>query len=231
MSRRQCRPLKVFQSTLPARGATPFREANELDVLTFQSTLPARGATNLKLGYGGTQKISIHAPRTGSNRTSSSIFPGRPHFNPRSPHGERRKVLANWDNDLIISIHAPRTGSNRTSSSIFPGRPHFNPRSPHGERRKVLANWDNDLIISIHAPRTGSDRNMAVRAYPEKIFQSTLPARGATRSATRSSSSLTFQSTLPARGATVCRAPNRAGTADFNPRSLHGERRNASPCV
>ena len=172
----------VFQSTLPARGATPFREANELDVLTFQSTLPARGATNLKLGYGGTQKISIHAPRTGSNRTSSSIFPGRPHFNPRSPHGERRKVLANWDNDLIISIHAPRTGS---------------------------------------------DRNMAVRAYPEKIFQSTLPARGATRSATRSSSSLTFQSTLPARGATVCRAPNRAGTADFNPRSLHGERRPA----
>ena len=168
----------VFQSTLPARGATPFREANELDVLTFQSTLPARGATNLKLGYGGTQKISIHAPRTGSNRTSSSIFPGRPHFNPRSPHGERRKVLANWDNDLIISIHAPRTGS---------------------------------------------DRNMAVRAYPEKIFQSTLPARGATRSATRSSSSLTFQSTLPARGATQ-RFPMRIDNRDFNPRSLHGER-------
>ena len=146
----------VFQSTLPARGATPFREANELDVLTFQSTLPARGATNLKLGYGGTQKISIHAPRTGSNRTSSSIFPGRPHFNPRSPHGERRKVLANWDNDLIISIHAPRTGS---------------------------------------------DRNMAVRAYPEKIFQSTLPARGATQ-----------------------RFPMRIDNRDFNPRSLHGER-------
>ena len=157
MSRRQCRPLKVFQSTLPARGATPFREANELDVLTFQSTLPARGATNLKLGYGGTQKISIHAPRTGSNRTSSSIFPGRPHFNPRSPHGERRKVLANWDNDLIISIHAPRTGSDNTKkhfeedNTIFQStlpargatetwqyahtrRRYFNPRSLHGER-------------------------------------------------------------------------------------------------
>ena len=196
----------VFQSTLPARGATPFREANELDVLTFQSTLPARGATNLKLGYGGTQKISIHAPRTGSNRTSSSIFPGRPHFNPRSPHGERRKVLANWDNDLIISIHAPRTGS---------------------------------------------DRNMAVRAYPEKIFQSTLPARGATRSATRSSSSLTFQSTLPARGATGTNVQMQSVKAisihapctgsdyvepsglavhtNFNPRSPHGERPAGSP--
>ena len=150
----------VFQSTLPARGATPFREANELDVLTFQSTLPARGATNLKLGYGGTQKISIHAPRTGSNRTSSSIFPGRPHFNPRSPHGERRKVLANWDNDLIISIHAPRTGSDE----------------------KCL--------------RTGTTT---------LLFQSTLPARGATKSA--------------------CELGQRPYY--FNPRSLHGERHGA----
>ena len=86
---------------------------------------------------------------------------------------------------------------------------------------------------------------MAVRAYPEKIFQSTLPARGATRSATRSSSSLTFQSTLPARGATYLSAPvhctspfqstlpargatqrfpMRIDNRDFNPRSPHGER-------
>ena len=180
MSRRQCRPLKVFQSTLPARGATatagcyggsgwflkpppppggatPWRQPNALAVLNFQPPPPAGGATNLKLGYGGTQKISIHAPRTGSNRTSSSIFPGRPHFNPRSPHGERRKVLANWDNDLIISIHAPRTGSDNTKkhfeedNTIFQStlpargatetwqyahtrRRYFNPRSLHGER-------------------------------------------------------------------------------------------------
>ena len=149
--------------------------------MVFQSTLPARGATNLKLGYGGIQKISIHAPRTGSNRTSSSIFPGRPHFNPRSPHGERRKVLANWDNDLIISIHAPRTGSDNTKKhfeedntifqSTLPARgatihlivPHtidenFNPRSPHGERR-----GGGDGVIDLQR------------------FQSTLPARGATR--------------------------------------------------
>ena len=125
----------VFQSTLPARGATPFREANELDVLTFQSTLPARGATNLKLGYGGTQKISIHAPRTGSNRTSSSIFPGRPHFNPRSPHGERPKHGSTRIPGEDISIHAPCTGSDTERDTL-----------------------KQQLDISIHAPCTGSDR-------------------------------------------------------------------------
>ena len=156
MSRRQCRPLKVFQSTLPARGAT--------------------------------------APAGCSGGSGW-------YFNPRSPHGER--PTSSW----AMAAH-------KRFQSTLPAR---------GATGQAAAYFRDDRI-SIHAPRTGSDRNMAVRAYPEKIFQSTLPARGATRSATRSSSSLTFQSTLPARGATVCRAPNRAGTADFNPRSLHGER-------
>ena len=81
------------------------------------------------------------------------------------------------------------------------------------------------LIISIHASREGSDllRNSAA-AY-NNLFQSTLPAREATRQAPKSpgaptisihasregsdacssmtySSGLTFQSTLPAREAT-----------------------------
>ena len=109
-----------------------------------------------KVGY----LISIHAPRTGSDelgRHQQSIQ--RVYFNPRSPHGER-----------------PATDGRCTTIAK-----HFNPRSPHGERRR---------------------RNMAVRAYPE--FQSTLPARGATviGNAERKIQSA-FQSTLPARGATV----------------------------
>ena len=81
------------------------------------------------------------------------------HFNPRSPHGERRRGLPKR-----------RTGRN------------FNPRSPHGERRDKLADRSHSIvfqstlpargateidywaerieIISIHAPRTGSDGNV-----------------------------------------------------------------------
>ena len=39
--------------------------------LLFQSTLPARGATNPDVIGGIIDKISIHAPRTGSDKCSA----------------------------------------------------------------------------------------------------------------------------------------------------------------
>ena len=56
----------------------------------FQSTLPARGATSGKHGESGLEGISIHAPRTGSDASPPSHIRLQTHFNPRSPHGERR---------------------------------------------------------------------------------------------------------------------------------------------
>ncbi len=64
---------------------------------------------------------------------------------------------------FAISIHAPRTGSDNAFSP-----PDFDP-----------------LIISIHAPRTGSDAEQLARLRSSGfLFQSTLPARGATQLAT-----------------------------------------------
>ena len=83
----------LFQSTLPARGATLLRLSKRPKKTTFQSTLPARGATALLLlGY-RLLTISIHAPREGSDQR-----PGRP-TRPRR-----------------ISIHAPREGSDKVVS-------------------------------------------------------------------------------------------------------------------
>ena len=79
------------------------------------------------------------------------------HFNPRSPHGERR-------------------GGGISCACC----PYFNPRSPHGERRVVYDGVAYEVTISIHAPRTGSDVFDAVNQQPVGLFQSTLPARGAT---------------------------------------------------
>ena len=101
-------------------------------------------------------------------------------FNPRSPHGERRKGQEN---------------DRRTTD--------FNPRSPHGERPTKKNSDARERRISIHAPRTGSDAGHARQNGGTKVFQSTLPARGATRSRRKSTSRPRFQSTLPARGATT----------------------------
>ena len=79
-----------FQSTLPARGATMAVRATGYSC-RFQSTLPARGATHDQLDYRPHAPISIHAPRTGSDGADRHTKNARPDFNPRSPHGERRK--------------------------------------------------------------------------------------------------------------------------------------------
>ena len=147
-----------FQSTLPARGATRAR-VYARTFITFQSTLPARGATL----YHSCLVVTIR------------------NFNPRSPHGERRRDLRDLVCRRVISIHAPRTGS---------------------DRRYAAAGCEM-IEISIHAPRTGSDRAGTFQPVTNSPFQSTLPARGATVCRQRKWCVIAvFQSTLPARGAT-----------------------------
>ena len=59
--------LMVFQSTLPARGATSHRAVRAGLGIQFQSTLPARGATSGRRSCRHQGAISIHAPRAGSD--------------------------------------------------------------------------------------------------------------------------------------------------------------------
>ena len=82
-----------------------------------------------------TDEISIHAPRMGSDMPIPSARWNTRHFNPRSPHGERRtKRMAKFVR-TDISIHAPRMGSDH-----------------EGGWKGTKAEF-----ISIHAPRMGSD--------------------------------------------------------------------------
>ena len=55
------------------------------DLLQFQSTLPVRGATAYCYVSGAEAVISIHAPRKGSDASTSSGTPRTAYFNPRSP--------------------------------------------------------------------------------------------------------------------------------------------------
>ena len=145
----------------------------------FQSTLPARGATR--------HDKHRYARRTG--------------FNPRSPRGER---------------HADRF---RQKSE---GR--FNPRSPRGERPFGLVFDATAFCVSIHAPREGSDAEPLIGFRDNQAFQSTLPARGATRKGIAQSMKFSVSIHAPREGSD-CRlwlwALNNRG---FNPRSPRGER-------
>ena len=103
-------------------------------------------------------KISIHAPRTGSDRplfhmpSFAQISIHAPRTGSDLGHRERPKTAKRFQSTL------PARGATQPDNPDCPPRCDFNPRSPHGERltRLMRARW--------HGP-----------------FQSTLPARGATR--------------------------------------------------
>ena len=129
-----CTVPNLFQSTLPAWGATMLGVVEEI-YNQFQSPLPAWGATQLRRGDADRRSISIHAPRVGSDLTDIYTAIRRlQYFNPRSPRGERRRCRRFLPDIHGISIHAPRVGSDRGQG--YPGAQglHFNPRSPRGER-------------------------------------------------------------------------------------------------
>ena len=185
----------------PRTGSDVRRAINHHASAQFQSTLPARGATQHQHGHGGEKPISIHAPRTGSDcimRSEAakaakfqSTLPARgatnlldvflmelDNFNPRSPHGERRRKPhaashhARFQSTLPargatavsaahlqrhdISIHAPRTGSDgvTTTQEMLES---ISIHAPRTGSDAALLYALHTVIISIHAPRTGSD--------------------------------------------------------------------------
>ena len=102
-----------------------------------------------------------------------------------------------------ISIHAPREGSDhyRNAPSEVT-RTDFNPRSPRGERR-----------------------GKGDREAQDGEFQSTLPARGATRDIARQDTVQGISIHAPREGSDCWHlSPAERSKANFNPRSPRGER-------
>ena len=125
---------EVFQSTLPARGATFYLQVLHFRNGDFNPRSP-RGERLVAQGlFNDPDAISIHAPREGSDVSSSGGTSCRTYFNPRSPRGERHALVVQFPVEEMISIHAPREGSDPTLRPLWGLCWHFNPRSPRGER-------------------------------------------------------------------------------------------------
>ena len=128
-------------------------------VLVFQSTHPARGATTVRLNLDADCYISIHAPREGCDKSKNYCMVVR-----------------------TISIHAPREGCDLViDSPLLLTLLYFNPRTPRGVRPAIRSSFFLYQLISIHAPREGCDKVFVCAPFHLLIFQSTHPARGATR--------------------------------------------------
>ena len=147
-----------FQSTLPARGATiPLRHPGQARKISIHA--PREGSDIiLHEGRPKPRNISIHAPREGSDDTRPPATNGTfCNFNPRSPRGERPGTLHIEPYD--IGHFNPRSPRGERHSHFFPPTQtsNFNPRSPRGERLRKYRYYLRRIDISIHAPREGSD--------------------------------------------------------------------------
>ena len=78
---------------------------------TFQSTLPVWGATSCPCGRVRGNRISIHAPRVGSDRFSMTTFLWVFIFQSTLPVWGATPCVLHVRPALVISIHAPRVGS------------------------------------------------------------------------------------------------------------------------
>ena len=111
----------------------------------------------------------------------------------------------------------------RVSRSHTPAR-YFNPRAPRGARRHQAVCRTVQIQISIHAPREGRDREAPYQKGVKIAFQSTRPARGATRAKGGAPLwSTNFNPRAP-RGARRRAAAFRSPLRHFNPRAPRGAR-------
>ena len=99
-----------FQSTLPVWGATIYA-GNETSYSEFQSTLPVWGATFHVCPSFLPERISIHAPRVGSDRPNARWGAGDSDFNPRSPCGERPFAAKTYARRLLFQSTLPVWGA------------------------------------------------------------------------------------------------------------------------
>ena len=215
---------RLFQSTLPLRGATrngpqsphdlsnfnphspcgerPTTLAVDATPVQFQSTLPLRGATIHPLTHGRFDpEFQSTLPLRGATDTrGKGAYPSQ--FQSTLPlrgatHCARESNPNHW-----ISIHTPLAGSDDCSKQERRTRTHFNPHSPCGERlwrTNTEGRWRD---ISIHTPLAGSD-----------------PAVGF-----RNPDSFHISIHTPLAGSDPCSSRRRPSSANFNPHSPCGER-------
>ena len=121
----------------PRSSCEERREVVETKVKThrsFQPTLPLRGATQITRGIVPKAQFQPTLPLRGATWTGGGRARRPSCFNPRSPCGERHRMIDRQIRSLVVSTHAPLAGSDRVCGPV--------------ELRRQ---------VSTHAPLAGSD--------------------------------------------------------------------------
>ena len=192
------------------------------------------------------QRISIHAPRTGSDALDTKQLLTLGQFQSTLPARGATFVLYSLLPCCFISIHAPRTGSDlinlRNSpisrfQSTLPARgatlcaalscvlaADFNPRSPHGERQNRPVRHRSFRHFNPRSPH--GERHDSAGGNRRNHISIHAPRTGSDNEVL-ATGKMTIKISIhaPRTGSDIAALLTYAPSLDFNPRSPHGERR------
>ena len=239
--------FQIFQSTLPGWGAT-IQSSMWPVSWKFQSTLPGWGATcprrcrscrrwhfNPRSPDGERLRghvppvrrvrISIHAPRMGSDSWRPRATVIIMIFQSTLPGWGATLMLLEAVHGIVISIHAPRMGSDRLISDEVAQANEFQSTLP-GWGATIHRPWlGSTARISIHAPRMGSDSMLGVQmlsGYDDFNPRSPDGERPGISISVVPEALISIHA--PRMGSDVYVPRLRFVSRDFNPRSPDGER-------
>ena len=185
----------------PREGSDLLREGRTNKERNFNPRSPRGERPRWSRKTAGSSHFNPRSPR-GERQFSAKLVINSVDFNPRSPRGERPTHITLIHPRCLFQSTLPARGATSSTAhrSTRPGD--FNPRSPRGERLfGECVYCEMAFYFNPRSPR-GERRKGQRKPAPQKQFQSTLPARGATCKGKEDTAAYKFQSTLPARGAT-----------------------------
>ncbi len=154
--RRSC-DSGIFQSTLPARGATYGHSGRANTSLDFNPRSPHGERPSAVISQARDNRFQSTLPARGATTLVDRYVIGTGDFNPRSPHGERHDALtgniirerfqstlpargatgtgAPNSRSFLFQSTLPARGATQSATRREGAEVYFNPRSPHGERQ------------------------------------------------------------------------------------------------
>ena len=171
-------------------------------IINFNPRSPQRERRVARTSSEFTPDISIHAPRKGSDEDDVATLEIA-NISIHAPRKGSDLNMLSYRQYGEISIHAPRKGSDVWANRLLRLFWYFNPRSPQRERRMSCLISCRIFYFNPRSPQR-ERRVIQLGNTKDSIFQSTLPAKGATaeRWPVLVLAERSFQSTLPAKGAT-----------------------------
>ena len=146
-------PCTVFQSTLPAWGAT-WTWPRDMTPWNVSIHAPRVGSDSPVWFALLLDIVSIHAPRVGSDTHHAATSRAPSRFQSTLPAWGATRVSSSHAHEQTVSIHAPRVGSDAIHSTPCDLVQRFNTTLPAwGATSRIIASITPDVGFNPRSPR------------------------------------------------------------------------------